>query len=124
MSKFFTGLAGLAGTVLLIGTPMAQSQTAASAAQPPGISTTAPSRTYGWQLMSPQERTEFRSKLHSLKTPEEREQFRKDHHEQMKARAKERGLTLPDEPLPMAGPRSGPGRGQGPGKPNPQRMGQ
>jgi hypothetical protein len=53
---------------------------------------------YGYDLMTAEERTEHRNKMRSLKTWEEREQFRKAHHEQMQARAKERGIALPDPP--------------------------
>ena len=70
-------------------------------------------RIYGSQLMTEQERTEYRSKIRAAKTVEEREQIRKEHHERMKARAAERGMTLPDEPPPMGG--MGPGMGPGPG---------
>jgi hypothetical protein len=52
----------------------------------------------GWQLMSDDERTHYRATMRSLETPEERERLRKAIHETMKIRARERGLTLPDEP--------------------------
>jgi len=71
---------------------------------------------YGRQMMTREEITEYRTKMRAAKTVEEREQIRKEHHEKMKARAKERGITLPDEP-PMRGPGMGPGGGgMGPGK--------
>ena len=65
---------------------------------------------YGSQMMTPQERSEYRARMRAAKTQEEREQIRKEHHEQMKARAKEKGVTLPDEP-----PARGMGGGMGPG---------
>jgi hypothetical protein len=65
---------------------------------------------YGSQLMTQQERSEYRSRMRAAKTQEEREQVRKEHHEQMKARAKEKGVSLPDEP-----PARGMGGGMGPG---------
>lgn len=72
-------------------------------------------RIYGSQLMTRQERAEYRSKMRAAKTAEEREQIRKEHHERMKERAKERGVTLPDEP-PARGGGMGPGGGgMGPG---------
>jgi hypothetical protein len=52
--------------------------------------------------------------MRNAKTLEEREQIRKEHHEQMKARAQEKGVTLPDEP-PARGRGMGPGKGMGPG---------
>lgn len=71
---------------------------------------------YGSQLMTKEERTEYRSRMRAAKTAEEREQIRNEHHEQMKARAKERGVSIPDEP-PARGPgMMGPGGGgMGPG---------
>ncbi|MFH2066476.1 MAG: hypothetical protein ABIK15_14845 [Pseudomonadota bacterium] len=69
---------------------------------------------YGSQLMTKQERIEFRQKMHNAQTAEEREQLRLDHHAQMQERAKEKGLTLPDEPT-RKGAGMGSGRGMGPG---------
>lgn len=60
-------------------------------------------RVYGSQLMTAQERAEHRAKLRSLKTPEEREAYRLEHHRQMQERAREKGLTLPDEPPARGG---------------------
>jgi hypothetical protein len=70
---------------------------------------------YGAQLMTQQERLEYRDRMRVARSQEEREQLRIQHHEQMQARAKERGATLPDVP-PMRGG-MGPGGGQGPGIP-------
>lgn len=61
---------------------------------------------YGSQMMTQQERSEYQTRMRAAKTAEEREQIRQQHHEEMQARAKERGMTLPDEP---------PARGMGPG---------
>lgn len=71
--------------------------------------------------MTAQERNEYANRMRLLRTEEEREQFRKEHHEQMKERAKARGLTLPDDPPAQgrgAGPRSGnpPAAGAGRGR--------
>ena len=52
----------------------------------------------GWQLMSDDARTHYRATMRSFETPEERERLRKAIHETMTIRARERGLTLPDEP--------------------------
>lgn len=70
---------------------------------------------YGSQIMTQQERIEFRARMSAATTAEEREQIRKEHHDQMQARAKERGVTLPDSP--PAGGMMGPGGGgmMGPG---------
>ncbi len=70
---------------------------------------------YGAQLMTQQERLEYRDRMRTARTQEEREQLRIQHHEQMQARAKERGTSLPEVP-PMRGG-MGPGGGQGPGMP-------
>ena len=52
----------------------------------------------GSELMTEQEREEHRSKMRAAKTDKEREQIRSEQHECMKERAKERGVTLPDQP--------------------------
>lgn len=64
---------------------------------------------YGSQMMTSQERMEHRKKMRAAKTAEEREIIRAEHHEAMKARAQERGVTLPDAP---------PERGMGQGAEN------
>jgi hypothetical protein len=68
---------------------------------------------YGSQLMTPQERLDYRNRMRAAKTQEERDQIRLEHHRQMQERAKARGVTLPDEPPARPG-RMGPG-GMGPG---------
>ncbi|MCK9238449.1 MAG: EF-hand domain-containing protein [Thiopseudomonas sp.] len=70
---------------------------------------------YGSQLMTPQERAEQRTKMRAAKTAEEQEQIRREHHERMVIRAKERGVTLPDEPLTRGGGMGAGGRGMGMG---------
>jgi hypothetical protein len=70
---------------------------------------------YGSQLMTQEERTEYHAKMRAAKTAEEREQIREEHHERMKDRAKERGVTLPDEPCDR-GSGSGMGSGGGMGR--------
>jgi hypothetical protein len=47
--------------------------------------------TPGWTLMSQQERNEHRDRMRSMKTYEECKTYQEQHHEQMAARAKERG---------------------------------
>jgi len=70
---------------------------------------------YGSQLMTQQERDAHRNKMRSAKTYEEQQRIRNEHHEQMKVRAKERGVTLPDAPPAGHGPGMGPGPGGGMG---------
>jgi len=83
---------------------------------------------FGSQLMTQQERADYRAKMRAAKTVEEREQIRKEHHASMAERAKARGVTLPAEPPakgggtglrggtgPRGGMGPGGGMGQGPG---------
>lgn len=73
-------------------------------------------RVYGSQLMTQQERAEHRAKMRGLKTREERDAYRLEHHRKMQERAREKGLTLPDEPPARGGgmgPRGGMGTGGG-----------
>lgn len=63
---------------------------------------------YGSELMTEQEQEEHRSKMRAAKTDEEREKIRSEQHQRMKERAKERGMTLPDQP-PVRGGGMGPG---------------
>ena len=58
---------------------------------------------YGSQLMTRKERTDFRTKMRAANTVEEREQIRKEHHEAMQERAKERGVSIPDNPPAKGG---------------------
>jgi len=67
-------------------------------------------RIYGSQLMTQDERNAYRAKMRAAKTEQEREKIRNEHHKQMMARAKERGVTLPDVP-PAGGGMMGPGGG-------------
>jgi hypothetical protein len=82
---------------------------------PAKAQTPEPEPIYGSQLMTQQERTEYRAKMSAAKTVGEQEQIRKEHHEQMQERAQARGVTLSDEP-PARGGGMGPGGGgMGPG---------
>ena len=72
---------------------------------------------YGSQLMTQQERIEFRTRMRNAKTAEEREQIRNEHHKKMQKKAKEQGLTLPDNP-PARGKGMGPRGGMGSGGPS------
>ncbi len=68
---------------------------------------------FGSQIMTQEERVEHRDKMRAAKTLEAREQVRTEHHTQMVERARERGVTLPDEPPARGG--MGPGSGMGSG---------
>ena len=70
---------------------------------------------YGSQLMTDTERVAYQTKMRTLKTTAEKDAFRTEHHELMKVRAAEKGLTLPDSPM-MNKPNKGQavtGMGQG-----------
>lgn len=62
---------------------------------------------YGSELMTQQERLEYRERLREAESVEERDRIRSEHHEQMLERSRERGVSLPDAP-----PRGGGGMGQ------------
>ena len=68
---------------------------------------------YGSQMMTEQERMEYRDRLRAAESAEEREKIRNEHHKQMQERAKERGVSIPDEP-PARGGGMGPKDGMGP----------
>lgn len=69
-------------------------------AAPSAVSKTGPAGStnptvYGWQLMTAEEKAAYRAKLRAAKTPEERAKLRAEHHQEMEARAKQQGVTLP-----------------------------
>lgn len=77
-------------------------------------------RIFGSQLMTQQERLDYANRMRSMKTEQERQAFRLEHHTQMQERARQRGVTLPDDPpqgpgRAMGGPGMGPGGGMGSG---------
>lgn len=71
---------------------------------------------YGWSMMNEQERNQHRETMRSFTTDEERERYRIEHHKKMQQRAKERGLTIPDNPHERMRDGSGMGSGMGGGK--------
>jgi hypothetical protein len=71
---------------------------------------------YGSQLMTQQERDEYRARMRAARSVEEQEQIRSEHHERMKERAKAQNMTLPDTPPQGGGGMMMPGgKGMGPG---------
>lgn len=60
----------------------------------------------GRQIMTPEEQNEQRAKTRNATSQEERNKIRSEHHEEMKERAQEKGVSIPDFP---------PARGQGGG---------
>jgi hypothetical protein len=72
--------------------------------------TSNPVQIYGSQLMTQQEREIYRTTIRKAKNAEEADKIRKEHHEKMQIRAKESGVTLPDDP-PVRGGGGGSSRG-------------
>jgi hypothetical protein len=68
---------------------------------------------YGYQLMSPAERNEYRDRMRAAQSVQEREQIRAEHHAEMQKRAQAQGITLPDTPPAARGGGRGPGGGAG-----------
>lgn len=54
-------------------------------------------------LMTAEERTAMKEKMHNAKTPEERQKLAVENHAEMQKRAKEKGITLPEHRGPRAG---------------------
>lgn len=83
-------------------------------------------RIYGSQLMTNEERDQYRDKMRAAKTSKERQQVRAEHHERMMERAKAQGMKLPDAPPAQSrgmgsggmspGGSMGPGGGMGSGR--------
>jgi len=71
--------------------------------------TQAQEQAYGYELMTPQERNEYQTRMRATKTEQEREALRLEHHKKMQERAKAQGKTLPDMPPADRGPGMGPG---------------
>jgi len=51
----------------------------------------------GSELMTPQERERYRQRIRGAKTPEQEQKVRSEHLQQVRERARLRGLRLPDE---------------------------
>ena len=82
-----------------------------------------PAPIYGSELMTQQERLEYRQRMQSAQGPEEQERIRAEHHEQMQQRAREQGVDLPEAPPARGGAGTGMGPGGGPGMNQGQGMG-
>jgi hypothetical protein len=74
----------------------------------------------GRHLMTEEEREAHRQEMRSKTSAEERERARKEHHEQMKERAREQGIELPEKPPAGGRGPGGPGRGPGGRGPGPK----
>lgn len=51
--------------------------------------------TYGWQLMTPEERTEHQTRMRSFTDYNACREYVDEHHKQMEERAREKGITPP-----------------------------
>lgn len=105
-----------AALVALAGPVLAEnSNTGSSTSSNTGVdaSVSSDQNIYGSEIMTPEERAEFRSKMQSAKTVQERERLRVDHEAAMQSRAKQRGITLEENPSANQGPGSGTGSGSG-----------
>ena len=78
----------LASTMLIVGIGIGTAQARGPWAANQG-------NTAGWQLMTPAERTEHQNKMRSFKTYDECKAYQTEHHQQMEARAKEKGVAMP-----------------------------
>ena len=58
---------------------------------------------FGPQLISEEEQADYRAKIRTAKTPEAAEAIREAHYQLMKARAKEKGVALPEQRPPVGG---------------------
>lgn len=65
---------------------------------------------FGSQLMTPEARVQHRDRLRNAENEADREKIRSEHHEQMRIRAEQQGIVLPEQV-----PAYAPGRGMGPG---------
>ncbi len=82
---------------------------------------------FGYRMMNDAERDEYREKMRSARSLEERQALRDEHRKLMEARARERGVTLPEARGPGRGPggergprAGGPGKGPGAGRGGPR----
>ena len=99
------GVVLVASCALGIVPARAESPAKAPAAQPESVC--------GRSLMTPEEISEQRAKMWNAKTEDERQALRAAHHEEMLARAKQKGVKLD----PAGCPRGGMGRGGPPKAP-------
>ena len=95
---------------------MTMTVTLFAAEQPAGATAGQSEPIYGYRMMNTEERNEYREKMRNARSADERQAVRDEHHKLMEARAKERGVTLPEPRGPGAGGQGmGPGAGMGPG---------
>lgn len=96
---------GVLALAAICGLAVAQPGPGASAPGAPGMGMgmrhgprMGPDNTPGWALMTPAERNEHRDHMRSMKSHDECQAYMAQHHEQMAARAKEKGVSVPARP--------------------------
>ena len=100
-----------AALLAMSGTSLAVDQDRDQLRQQDTLQTRDKDQIYGKDLMTNQERAEHRARMRAAKTAEERNRIRNEHHKRMKARAKARGINLPDEPPAWGKGKGGMGNG-------------
>lgn len=65
---------------------------------PPSKEQPALQQSTGRQLMTPEEQNEHRNKMRNAASADERKAIRKEHHEKMKAKAREKNVAIPENP--------------------------
>jgi len=89
---------GLPSTTSDPGREQVRAHTQAAGETHGGIQVPTTQRIYGAGLMTEVERSDYRARLGNATTAAERERIRASHHESMQARARERGVVLPEQP--------------------------
>ena len=85
---------------LVIGTLFASAMSAQGAPPEQAPMRFGPQNSPGWALMTAQERSEHRSKMLGFTNYEDCASYVAEHHAKMLERARDKGVTLPDEPRP------------------------
>lgn len=66
-----------------------------------GVAQAASESVYGERLMNEQERATYQNTVRNMATEQERSAYRAEHQAKMQARAREQGVTLNDEGVPV-----------------------
>lgn len=83
------------GIITTIALTLAISLTASSSFARPWRWTGNQKNTAGWQLMTPEERTEHQTKLRAFTEYAACKEYVDEHHKQMEERAREKGVAVP-----------------------------
>ena len=57
-----------------------------------------PDNTYGWSMMTPQEREEHQKTMSDMKSPGDCKAYTDKHHQEMMDRARQHGTAMPGQP--------------------------